>query len=254
MGLEARHGRRNDGVRYSDIRPWIPAGRGPRTCLVSPGPSRATRCRGSATCRRFRRRRSTRDRPPQPARALPVAGVVSSGHRTRRALGLLRHDRSGGEKGTAMGRSGFCSYCRSAHPLREGRDGDRSQSVCPVCGSLLDVGPGGEGTGEPATIPCIDDDRLLRSFFSDALERRGFRTLVATDGGWEAWMLGGSTTRCGRRGTPILRQSEDRPPGRHVRSDRMGVGAARQSGLAREGGRRGVGAYGQSALCFESAV
>lgn len=81
-----------------------------------------------------------------------------------------------------MGRSGFCSYCRSAHPLREGRDGDRSQSVCPVCGSLLDVGPGGEGTEEPATIPCIDDDRLLRSFFSDALERRGFRTLVATDG------------------------------------------------------------------------
>jgi len=81
-----------------------------------------------------------------------------------------------------MGRSGFCAYCRSAHPLREGRDGDRSQSVCPVCGSLLDVGPGGEGTEEPATILCIDDDRLLLSFFSDALERRGFRTLVATDG------------------------------------------------------------------------
>jgi CheY-like chemotaxis protein len=81
-----------------------------------------------------------------------------------------------------MGRSGFCPFCRSAHPLREARDGDRSQPLCPVCGSLLDAGPGGEGTDAPATILCIDDDRLLLSFFSDALERRGFRTLVATDG------------------------------------------------------------------------
>jgi len=37
-------------------------------------------------------------------------------------------------------------------------------------------------TAEPATILCIDDDRLPLSFFTDALERRRFRTLIATDG------------------------------------------------------------------------
>jgi two-component system alkaline phosphatase synthesis response regulator PhoP len=47
---------------------------------------------------------------------------------------------------------------------------------------MLDAGRSGEGPDQPATILCIDDDRLLLSFVSDALERRGFRTLVAMDG------------------------------------------------------------------------
>jgi DNA-binding response OmpR family regulator len=34
----------------------------------------------------------------------------------------------------------------------------------------------------PATILCIDDDRLLLGMFSDALEEQGYRTLLATDG------------------------------------------------------------------------
>lgn len=81
-----------------------------------------------------------------------------------------------------MDRAGFCAYCRTAHPPRERRDGDRSEFLCPVCGTPLDMGPGGGAPAAPATILCIDDDRLLLSFFTDALERRGFRTLIATDG------------------------------------------------------------------------
>jgi DNA-binding response OmpR family regulator len=34
----------------------------------------------------------------------------------------------------------------------------------------------------PATILCIDDDRLLLGMFSDALEAQGYRTLLATAG------------------------------------------------------------------------
>jgi CheY-like chemotaxis protein len=34
----------------------------------------------------------------------------------------------------------------------------------------------------PPTILCIDDDRIVLSFCSDALEREGYRALVASDG------------------------------------------------------------------------
>lgn len=36
--------------------------------------------------------------------------------------------------------------------------------------------------GQSLTILCIDDDRLLLSLCCDALEREGYRTLIATDG------------------------------------------------------------------------
>jgi CheY-like chemotaxis protein len=34
----------------------------------------------------------------------------------------------------------------------------------------------------PPTVLCIDDDRIVLSYCSDALERQGLRTLVASDG------------------------------------------------------------------------
>lgn len=34
----------------------------------------------------------------------------------------------------------------------------------------------------PQTVLCVDDDRLLLSLFCDALEAKGYRTAIATDG------------------------------------------------------------------------
>jgi CheY-like chemotaxis protein len=83
-----------------------------------------------------------------------------------------------------MTRRGFCPHCRSVQPLGEYQDEGQSGLWCATCrnpieGSYLERPA---ARPRPATILCIDDDRIVLSFCSDALERQGFRTLVANDG------------------------------------------------------------------------
>jgi CheY-like chemotaxis protein len=83
-----------------------------------------------------------------------------------------------------MTRRGFCPHCRSVQPLGEYQDEGQSGLWCATCrnpieGSYIEKPA---ARPRPATILCIDDDRIVLSFCSDALERQGFRTLVANDG------------------------------------------------------------------------
>jgi CheY-like chemotaxis protein len=83
-----------------------------------------------------------------------------------------------------MSRRGFCPHCRSVQPLGEYQDDGQSGLWCATCrnpieGAYLERPA---ARPRPVTILCVDDDRIVLSFCSDALERQGFRTLVANDG------------------------------------------------------------------------
>ena len=83
-----------------------------------------------------------------------------------------------------MARRGFCPHCRSVQPLGEYHEDGQSGLWCATCRNPIE-GPFIEKPAtrpRPFTILCIDDDRIVLSFCSDALERHGFRTLVAKDG------------------------------------------------------------------------
>ena len=83
-----------------------------------------------------------------------------------------------------MSPTGYCSYCRSAQPLGEAWEGNQPAFWCQRCGRPVESPQAGGETlaARPPLVLCIDDDRLLLQLFSDALERFGFRTVVARDG------------------------------------------------------------------------
>jgi CheY-like chemotaxis protein len=83
-----------------------------------------------------------------------------------------------------MTRRGFCPHCRSVQPLGEYQDEGQSGLWCATCRNPIEAPYRERPAARPrsVTILCIDDDRIVLSFCSDALERQGFRTLVANDG------------------------------------------------------------------------
>ncbi len=83
-----------------------------------------------------------------------------------------------------MARKGFCSHCRSVQPLAEYHEEGHSGLWCATCRNPIEDTHIEKPTtrGRPPTILCIDDDRIVLSYCSDALERQGFRTLIASDG------------------------------------------------------------------------
>lgn len=83
-----------------------------------------------------------------------------------------------------MTRKGFCPHCRSVQPLGEYQEEGSSGVWCETCrnpieGSYIERPA---ARSRPPTILCIDDDRIVLSFCSDALERQGYRALIASDG------------------------------------------------------------------------
>ncbi len=66
-----------------------------------------------------------------------------------------------------------CPACGLAQPLG-------ATLWCRACGRPLE--PSAPPDRQPPTVLCIDDDRLLLTLCCDALEREGYRTLIATDG------------------------------------------------------------------------
>jgi len=83
-----------------------------------------------------------------------------------------------------VARTVFCPHCRSMQPLGEYQEGDQPALWCQTCGTPIEGAPGARRAAppRPSTILCIDDDQIVLSVYSDALERHGFRTLVASDG------------------------------------------------------------------------
>lgn len=83
-----------------------------------------------------------------------------------------------------MTRRGFCPNCRSVQPLGEYQEDGQTGLWCATCRNPIEGSYFAKPTARPrpSTILCIDDDRIVLSFCSDALERLGFRTLVANDG------------------------------------------------------------------------
>ncbi len=82
-----------------------------------------------------------------------------------------------------MSHTGFCPYCQSDQPLGEVRDGNQPRYWCQVCGTPVEAERVEESSASRLpTVLCIDDDQLILGVCRDALEQRGYRTLVATDG------------------------------------------------------------------------
>jgi DNA-binding response OmpR family regulator len=80
-----------------------------------------------------------------------------------------------------MAPTDFCPYCKSTQPDQIADEGP-PDGYCRVCGYPLRAEPTAAAPFRPATVLWIDDDRLLLSFCCDALNQRGYRTLVAADG------------------------------------------------------------------------
>ncbi|MFB3817543.1 MAG: response regulator [Candidatus Methylomirabilales bacterium] len=74
-----------------------------------------------------------------------------------------------------MTRAAFCPACGATQPLTD-------ELWCKACGGPMEESAAPAPDAPPLTILCIDDDRLLLSLCCDALEREGYRTLIATDG------------------------------------------------------------------------
>jgi len=83
-----------------------------------------------------------------------------------------------------MAQRGFCPHCRSMQPLAEYQEEGQSGVWCETCHNPIEGSYGGKppAPSRLPTILCIDDDRIVLSYCSDALERHGYRALVASDG------------------------------------------------------------------------
>lgn len=83
-----------------------------------------------------------------------------------------------------MARRGYCPHCRSVQPLGEYQEEGQSGLWCATCRNSVEGSYNEKPAARPRpfTILCIDDDRIVLSYCSDALEKQGFRTLVANDG------------------------------------------------------------------------
>jgi len=83
-----------------------------------------------------------------------------------------------------MSRTGYCRACQSTQPLEEIRPDDPTWWRCLTCGSSVQViqADSVAAPARPATILCIDDDRLVLGVCTAALEARGYRVIMATSG------------------------------------------------------------------------
>ena len=83
-----------------------------------------------------------------------------------------------------MPRRGFCPHCRSMQPLGEYHDEGQTGLWCETCRNPIEDSSVGRPAPRPrpTTVLCVDDDRIVLGFCSDALERHGFRAVVASDG------------------------------------------------------------------------
>ena len=83
-----------------------------------------------------------------------------------------------------MSRSAFCPNCQSVQPLGKVREKNQPRFWCQTCGSPVEAAQveGGPASAKPPTVLCMDDDQLILGVCRNALEDRGYRTLVATDG------------------------------------------------------------------------
>lgn len=83
-----------------------------------------------------------------------------------------------------MARRGLCPHCRSVQPLVEYQEEGHSGLWCETCRNPIEESyiERPAARSRPPTVLCIDDDRIVLSYCSDALERQGLRTLVASDG------------------------------------------------------------------------
>lgn len=83
-----------------------------------------------------------------------------------------------------MSRTGFCPTCQALQPLEEIRADDPTWLRCVTCGSSVDAARADleAAPSRPATILCIDDDRLVLGVCASALEACGYRVVMATHG------------------------------------------------------------------------
>ena len=79
-----------------------------------------------------------------------------------------------------MRRTIICPNCQLAQPVEESEDQEPAEVSCGNCGQPLQVKP--KAASRPATILCIDDDRIALGFLADTLKRAGYRTLITVDG------------------------------------------------------------------------
>jgi CheY-like chemotaxis protein len=86
------------------------------------------------------------------------------------------------EEDLVMSRTTICPKCKSVQATVESPSPGQSEVACGNCGGPLTARPTEDAASRPPTILWIDDDRLLLSFGSDALEQLGYRVLIAADG------------------------------------------------------------------------
>lgn len=89
----------------------------------------------------------------------------------------------GWEAPRIMSRRVFCPYCKTMQPLGTYQEGDQPKAWCLRCGTVIEqeYRPG-QATSRQPTVLCIDDDRLILGLCREALQRRGYRVLLAADG------------------------------------------------------------------------
>jgi CheY-like chemotaxis protein len=76
----------------------------------------------------------------------------------------------------------LCPKCQSAQPVQELLEGGRWAMRCETCQTRIEDDLLEAQSAPRPTVLCIDDDRLLLSLCCDALEREGYRAIIATDG------------------------------------------------------------------------
>ncbi len=83
-----------------------------------------------------------------------------------------------------MNRKGYCPHCHSVQPLGAYHEDGQAGLWCQTCRNPIDESyiEKPAQRPHPPTILCIDDDRIVLTFCSDALERHGCRALIASDG------------------------------------------------------------------------
>ena len=79
-----------------------------------------------------------------------------------------------------MTRTVICPYCQLVQPVTRKPSDPPGEVHCPNCGGVVPWGP--QAAACPTIVLWIDDDRLVLGACAPALERHGYRVLVATDG------------------------------------------------------------------------
>ena len=79
-----------------------------------------------------------------------------------------------------MSQSIICPYCQLPQQVPQDLCDPPGEVYCPNCGGPLPATP--SAAARPPTVLCIDDDPLVLQFYREFLDRRGYRTLLVTDG------------------------------------------------------------------------